>query len=58
MSPDATPPEELRLALREVYRTGSGKEHPDWEEFDQAVREDRRSAIIVIPENIYYGNAG
>ena len=28
LSPDTTPPEELRLALREVYRAGSGKEHP------------------------------
>ena len=58
LSPGATPSEELRLTLREVYRAGSGKEHPDWEEFDQAVQEDRRSAIIVVPEHIYYGNAG
>ena len=58
LSPDATSPEELRLALREVYRTGSGKEHPDWEEFDQAVQEDRRSVIIVVPEHIYYSDAG
>jgi PPOX class probable F420-dependent enzyme len=58
LSPDATSIEELRLTLREVYRAGSGKEHPDWEEFDQAVQKDRRSAIIVVPEHIYYGNAG
>ena len=57
-SPDATPAEELRLTLREVYRAGSGKEHPDWEEFDQAVQKDRRSVIIVVPGHIYYGNAG
>jgi len=58
LSPDATPAEDLRLTLREVYRAGSGKEHPDWEEFDRAVQQDRRSAIIVVPEHIYYGNAG
>ena len=58
LSPGATPSEELRLTLREVYRAGSGKEHPDWEEFDQAVQKDRRSAIIVVPGHIYYGNAG
>ena len=58
LSPGATPTEELRLTLREVYRVGSGKEHPDWEEFDQAVQKDRRSAIIVVPGHIYYGNAG
>ena len=58
LSPDGTPPEELRLTLRGVYRAASGKEHPDWEEFDQAVRDDRRSAIIVMPEHFYYGTAG
>ena len=58
LSPDATPAEDLRLTLREVYRAGSGKEHPDWEEFDRAVQQDLRSAIIVVPEHIYYGNAG
>ena len=55
LSPDTTPREELRLTLREVYRAqGSGKEHPDWEEFDQVVKEERRSAIIVVPEHIYF----
>ena len=58
LSPDGAPPEELRLTLRGVYRAASGKEHPDWEEFDQAVRDDRRSAIIVMPEHFYYGTAG
>lgn len=58
MSPGATPVEELRRTLREVYRAASGKEHPDWEEYDQAVRDDRRSAIIVVPEHTYYGGAG
>jgi PPOX class probable F420-dependent enzyme len=56
LSPDVTPAEELRLTLRGVYRAASGKEHPDWEEFDEALREDRRSAIIVVPEHIYYRN--
>ena len=54
LSPDTTPIEELRLTLREVYRAGSGKEHPDWEEFDQVVKEERRSVIIVVPEHIYF----
>ena len=58
LSPGDTPAEELRLALRGVYRAASGKEHPDWEEYDQAVRNDRRSAIIVVPEHIYYRAAG
>ena len=54
LSPGVTEIETLRLTLREIYSSASGKEHPDWEEFDQAVKEDRRSAIIVIPEHIYY----
>ena len=58
MSAYSTPPEELRLALRGIYRTASGKEHPDWDEYDQAVRDDQRSAISIVPEHIYYGNAG
>ena len=58
LSPDATPAEELSLVLREVYRAGSGKEHPNWAEYDQAVQNDRRSASIVEPEHIYYGNSG
>ena len=56
LSPGATDPEEFRIALREIYRaSASGKEHPDWEEFDEAVRDDQRSAVIVVPEHIYYG---
>jgi PPOX class probable F420-dependent enzyme len=58
LSPETTSSEELRLTLREVYRSASGKEHPDWDEFDQAVQKDGRSAIIVVPEHIYYRNSG
>ncbi len=53
LSPDNTGAEELRLALRDVYRTASGEEHPNWEEFDQAMADDKRSAIIVVPDHIY-----
>ena len=53
MSADNTDADELRLALRDVYRSASGKEHPDWDEYDQAMRDDRRSAVIVVPEHIY-----
>ena len=48
--------EELRLMLREVFRTAAGMEHPDWVEYDRAMAEQRRSAIIVVPEHIYGGN--
>ena len=44
---------ELRDALRGIYRTASGQEHPDWDEYDQAMIDDRRAAIVVVPEHIY-----
>tara|TARA_A100001037_G_C15099207_1_gene613073 strand:- start:1235 stop:1657 length:423 start_codon:yes stop_codon:yes gene_type:complete len=58
LSPDATRAEDLRLMLRKIYKAASGNEHPDWKEFDEAVQKDGRSAVIVVPEHIYYGNAG
>ena len=48
-----TSPQELRLALREVYRAASGTEHPNWEEYDRAMIKDRRAAVIVVPERVY-----
>ena len=53
LSSGSTPAEELRLALRDVYRTAAGQEHPDWDEYDQAMLDDRRAAVIVVPEHIY-----
>ena len=45
--------EELRLALREVYRAAAGRDHPNWEEYDRAMVEDRRAVVLVVPEHIY-----
>ena len=50
---DRTDPEELRLALRDVYRAASGREHPDWDGYDRVMVADRRAAIIVRPRHIY-----
>jgi hypothetical protein len=57
VSAENTLPEEYRDVLRDVYRTASGEEHPNWEEYDAAMREDRRSAVIVVPQRVY-GTAG
>ena len=46
-------PEEYRETLRDVYRTASGEEHPNWEEYDQAMLDQLRSAVIVVPERVY-----
>jgi hypothetical protein len=53
LSPENTDPEELRIALQEVYRAVAMTDHPDWDDYDRAMREDRRSAIIVAPEHSY-----
>ena len=46
-------PEEYRETLRNVYRTAAGQEHPNWPEYDQAMRDDGRYAVIVTPAHIY-----
>ena len=53
LSAERTDADELRLALRDTYRTASGQEHPNWEEYDQAMVDDQRAVIIVVPEHIY-----
>ncbi len=53
MTPQDTAPEELRVALRDVYRVAAGKEHPNWEEYDEAMVRARRSVVIVVPERVY-----
>ena len=53
LSPDNTDADELRLALRDVYRAASGEEHPDWDEYDRAMVDDRRAAVVVVPEHVY-----
>ena len=52
LSPENTDADGLRQTLRGVYRSIAG-EHPDWEEYDQAMRDERRSAVIVIPDRVY-----
>ncbi len=53
MSPDNTTADELRDALRDVYRDATSTDHPKWLEYDQAMVDDRRAAVIVVPDQIY-----
>lgn len=53
LSQDNTNAEDLRVAFREVFRAAAGKEHPDWEEYDRVMVEDRRVIVIVQPEHVY-----
>ena len=52
VSPENTDADGIRQTLRGVYRSISG-EHPDWEEYDQAMVDEHRSAVIVIPDRVY-----
>ena len=53
LSPDNTSAEELREALRGVYRAATNQDHSDWDEYDQAMVKDRRAAVIVVPDHVY-----
>ena len=56
IGPHNSSPEVLREMLREVYRKASGSEHPDWREYDQAMVEQGRVAIILRPGRLYVQN--
>ena len=53
ISAENTETEEFRLALRDVYRTCSGEEHANWEEYDKAMKDDKRSIILIVPDHVY-----
>ena len=44
--------ERLRLLLREVF-TAAGGTHDDWDAYDRAMREERRTAVLVTPHRSY-----
>jgi PPOX class probable F420-dependent enzyme len=43
--------ERLRLLLREIFAAAGGT-HDNWEEFDRAMKEERRTAVFVAPTNV------
>ena len=47
---DAAP---LQLMLREAYTACGGGEHPDWEEYDRVMKEERRAVVMVQPQHVY-----
>ncbi|MEE9284753.1 MAG: PPOX class F420-dependent oxidoreductase [Dehalococcoidia bacterium] len=50
---DNTDAEELRLLLREAFRACGDKDHPEWEEYDRVMREERRAVVSVQPQRVY-----
>lgn len=45
--------EEMRVMLREVYMSCSDTEHPDWDEYDQAMIDQEAVIVLVAPERVY-----
>ena len=52
-SDDTTDPNTLKEVLRAAYKSAAGKEHPDWNDYDEAMKRDSRVAIVVNAKNIY-----
>jgi PPOX class probable F420-dependent enzyme len=44
--------EQLRLLLREIF-TAAGGTHDDWAAYDQVMRDERRTAVLVTPARLY-----
>lgn len=51
------PEVDLPELLRMVFRAAGGS-HPDWEEYDRVMKEERRAAVLVHPERIYSNRRG
>jgi PPOX class probable F420-dependent enzyme len=49
---DNTDPETMRRLLQEIY-VAAGGTHDDWDTYDRVIREERRAAVVVVPERIY-----
>ena len=46
-------PEDIRVMLRNVYMACSDTEHPNWEEYDQAMIDQEAVIVLVRPERVY-----
>lgn len=45
--------EELRVHLRDAFRACGGGEHPDWDEYDQAMHKQDAVMVLVSPDTVY-----
>ena len=45
--------EEIRQMMRDVYMACSATEHPDWDEYDQAMIDQKAVVVLVSPERVY-----
>ena len=42
-----------RVELREVFRACGDKDHPDWEEYDEAMVKQDAVIVLVKPDRVY-----
>ena len=56
ITPQNSSSEELRVTLQEVYRAAAGVEHPDWDDYDRAMIEQGRVAVLLRPSRTYAQN--
>lgn len=49
---DGIDDERLRVLLREIF-TAAGGTHEDWDEYDRAMRDERRVAVLVSPARTF-----
>jgi PPOX class probable F420-dependent enzyme len=49
---DGLGPDDLRLLLRAVFSAAGGS-HDDWATYDRVMAEERRAAVLIIPERVY-----
>jgi PPOX class probable F420-dependent enzyme len=45
-------PDQLRLLLRQIF-TAAGGSHDDWDAYDRAMAEQRRTAVLITPSRVY-----
>ena len=48
-----TDAEQMRVMLRDVYMACGDKEHPDWVEYDLAMKRQRAVVVLVRPDRVY-----
>lgn len=58
LSATTSPGDETGQALRRLYRDIAGAEHPDWDEYDRAMLDERRVLLALTPNHGYDGGAG
>jgi PPOX class probable F420-dependent enzyme len=49
---DGIGPDELRLLLRAIF-TAAGGTHDDWDAYDRAMADERRTAVLLTPRRVY-----